>query len=407
MTITWRDGSGLRRTLEHRGFRRLFVAQTVSRWGDTFNAVALVVVVFSLTGSGVKVSGVVAMEILPVLLFGLAAGALVDRVPRVRAMIVADLGRASLAGVLVAVPDRLGVLYACAFGLAALSVVFNPASASVVPALVDDGELVSANSLLWSAAVLSQIVLAPLAGGVVGWWGARVAFGINAASFVFSAATLRRLDAGADVPVGGDRPWNAMTAGVRIVRRSRFLGTLAGVQLLAALSAGATSALLVVLAQRHLRVSSSGYGLLLGAIGVGAGIGTLVLPRVVSDVRRPALLFGPYLVRAGVDLVLATVSSFPIALAALAGYGMATSTGAVTYGSALQIVVPDRFRGRVFAVYDVIWQAARLASIAIGGVLADRIGIRAVYGFGGALLVVAGALGFAGAPTRVMHDTID
>ena len=106
-------------------------------------------------------------------------------------------------------------------------------------------------------------------------------------------------------------------------------------------------------------------------------------------------------------VVLATVSNFPVALAALAGYGVATSTGAVTYSSALQIAAPDRFRGRVFAVYDVIWQAARLASIAIGGILADRVGIRAVYGFASALLVVAGVLGFAGAPTRVMHDTIE
>lgn len=65
-----RSASPLRRALRRPVFRRLFFAQTVSRWGDTFNAVAFVIVVFNLTGSGVKVSGAVVMEIIPVLAFG-------------------------------------------------------------------------------------------------------------------------------------------------------------------------------------------------------------------------------------------------------------------------------------------------------------------------------------------------
>ncbi len=74
-------------------------------------------------------------------------------------------------------------------------------------------------------------------------------------------------------------------------------------------------------------------------------------------------------------------------------YGVGTSTGNVTYSSVLQTTVPDRLRGRVFAFYDVVWQSCRLASIGIGGVVADRLGITAVYWAGGALLLAAGALG--------------
>ncbi|CAN5513809.1 hypothetical protein BH24ACT5_BH24ACT5_28570 [soil metagenome] len=71
----------------HREFRRLFIAQTVSRWGDTFNAVALVIVVFQLTNSGINVSGVVALEIAPVLVLGFIAGTVVDRLPLQRVMV--------------------------------------------------------------------------------------------------------------------------------------------------------------------------------------------------------------------------------------------------------------------------------------------------------------------------------
>lgn len=378
--------------LRSAAFRRFWAARTISQWGDTFNSVALVVIVYRLTGSGLKVGATVVFEILPVLLLGFVAGAVVDRVSRRRVMVGADAGRAAIAGVLALFGQHVVVVYGAAFGLSAFSVFFNPAAASVVPALVGPDNLVAANSAVWSAAVISQIVLAPIAGVLVAWGGAGPAFGLNAASFVVSALLLSRLELpGPPQPVAtAHRGGSEIAEGLRAVRASRFLTTLAGVQALAALSAGATSALLVVLAERHLHAGPARFGLLLGAIGVGAALGPLVLHRLVGDVGRPGWLFGPYLLRGLVDLVLALSSSFGVALGALGGYGIGTSTGNVSYQSVLQRVVPDRLRGRVFSCYDVIWQTGRLVSIAVGGVLADAIGIRAVYVFGGALLLTAG-----------------
>lgn len=153
--------------LANTSYRRLFTAQTISRWGDTVNTVALVVLVFHLTGSGLGVSGVVIAEILPVLLLAPIAGAIVDHLPRVRVMIAADLWRTALAGVLPLADHHLAAVYAIAFGLLAGAVFFNPASASVLPSIVSKQELVAANSGLWSAAVVSQIALAPLGGALV------------------------------------------------------------------------------------------------------------------------------------------------------------------------------------------------------------------------------------------------
>ncbi|CAN5488435.1 MFS transporter [soil metagenome] len=385
--------SGLRRALARPGFRRLFVAQTISRWGDTFNSVALVILVYQLTGSGLKVAGAVAFEIAPVVLLGFVAGAVVDRHPRRQVMVVADLGRAGVALALVVFHDQLGVVYLAAFLLSTFSVFFNPAAASVLPALVPEDEIVGANSAIWSAAVLSQIALAPVAGALVAVAGPGPAFAVNGASFLFSAALLVRLPVATDVRAVSGRHMRDIAEGLRAVKASRFLSALAGVQGLAALSAGATSALLVVLADEHLGVGAGRFGLLLAAIGVGAGFGPLVLHRFVDDVRRPRFLYGPYVLRGAVDLVLAASSRFGIALGALALYGVGTSTGNVTFNSVLQTTVPDRVRGRVFAVYDVVWQGARLLSIGIGGLLADRFGITAVYWIGGVLLLAAGGLG--------------
>jgi predicted MFS family arabinose efflux permease len=396
--------SALRRALAKPGFRRFFAARTISQWGDTFNSVALVILVYRLTGSGFKVGATVVFEIVPVVILGFVAGALVDRLSRRRVMIGADVGRALIAAGLAFSHTNLGVIYAAAFGLSALAVFFNPAAASVVPDLAGEDNVVGANSALWSAAVLSQIVLAPAAGGLIAIAGTGPAFAINAVSFAASAALLVGLPL-ADRPAAepGSR-LHDIAEGLRTIRQSRFLRTLAAVQALAALSAGATSALLVVLAERHLHVGASRFGLLLGAVGVGAVLGPLVLGRLVHDVRRPGWLFGPYLLRGVVDLTLAVSTNFAVALGALAVYGIATSTGKVTYSSVLQTTIPDRLRGRVFAFYDVVWQTGRLASIAAGGILADRLGITAVYLFGAALLIGAGVLGVTQADDATVPD---
>lgn len=392
--------SRLRSLLRRPGYRGLFAAQTVSRWGDTFNTVALVVLVFRLTGSGLGVVGVVVAEIVPVLVLAPVAGVVIDRLGPRRVMVAADVWRVAAALALPLVAGSIVGVYAVAVALSAGTVFFNPAAQSVVPSLVDEDELVAANSGLWSAAVVSQIVLAPLAGLLVAVLGPAPAFVLNSATFALSAAIL----AGLRLPAratDAHQPWRASLAeAVRLLGRGPLLRTLALVQVLAALSAGATSALLVVLAGRHLRIGADGFGLLLGAIGVGAAVGPLLLARLSSDPRRPALVFGPLLVRGIVDLVLATFTSVGVAIAALVAYGIGTSTGSVTFNSLLQVEVSERHRGKVFAAFDALWQSGRLASLALGGILADAVGVRAVYYLGGLLLLTAGALGLARTSTR-------
>lgn len=397
----------MRRALAAPGFRRLFLARTLSRWGDTFNAVAVVVLVFRLTGSGLKVGATAVFEIVPILAFGFVAGAVVDRFPRVRVMVVSDVGRGLAALALVAFHQHLWAVYGVAFCLAAMSTFFVPAAVSIVPSLVErEEDLVGANAVMTSSAILSQIVLAPVAGALVAFAGPGPAFAVNAASFFVSAALLARLGVGrgAGAPVPARHGYlGDVVDGLNLIRRTPLLRALAEVQALAALSAGATSALLVVFAQRHLGVGADRFGILLMAIAVGQAAGPLVLQRLVSDVRRPGFLFGPLVVRGLVDVVLAASGSFGVAFAGLAVYGLATNTGGVTFNTLLQQSVPDRSRGRVFAFFDVVWQTGRLASIGVGGLLADRLGVTGVYVLAGALLLGAGALGFATVPAARMR----
>lgn len=387
---------GLRDVFADPGYRRLWSARTVSQWGDTFNFVALALLIYDLTGSGLGVSGVVIAEILPVLLLAPFAGPLVDRWPRVRVMVGSDLFRLALAVVLAVWHDAPVGVYAVAFGMSVGAVFFNPAASSVLPALVKKDALVAANSGIWTAAVLTQIVLAPLAGLLVVSLGYGPAFALNAVSYAISAVLLRGLRVpGHPEKVQRRQLLAEAREGVAVLVGHRLLRALAVGQFLAALSAGATSALLVVLANEHLGVSGRGYGLLIGAIGIGAALGPLVLLRLIRNPARPLFVFGPYGLRGVVDLALASVASVPFAAAALALYGVGTSAGAVTFNSMLQAETPEHVRGRVFASMDVLWQGGRLLSLAVGGILADLYGIETVYYLGGALLLAAAAAGLA------------
>lgn len=375
-----------------REFRRLLLAHTVSRAGDAFNTVALVVLVFELTGTGRGVAGAVMFEVLPVLLLSPVAGLAADRFPRRTLMIGADLLRAAVALALVTSAGSLAVAYAVAFGLSAGAVMFNPAAGSLLPDVVGDDDVIDANSAMWTAAVTVQIALAPVAGFVIAAFGVEIAFLINAATFIVSALLLFGLRVGRTPADTAGRGWGGVLAGVHTVRADPLLTRLAIVQVLASMSAGATSGLLVVLADRWLGVGPGGFGTLLAAIGVGAAAGPLLLRRFINAADK-RWLFGPFAVRGGVDLTLAAVANPVVAGGALAVYGMSTSTGMIAYQTTLQTLVPAETRGRAFAFYDVLWNSARLLSLAIGGVLVDIIDVRLVYAISACLLLAAAIVG--------------
>lgn len=365
----------------------------MSQVGDVAQFTTLALLLVALTGSELGVSGAVLAEIVPVLLLGPLAGSVVDRLPRVRVMMTADLVRVVLTGTLAVWHEQAAVAYAVAFGLSVGQTFFSPAAQSLLPSLVEDDELVAGNSGIWTAAVTLQIIVVPVATLAATQVGFGPAFAVNAGSFALSALFLRGLPEPArPAAVSVASPFLHAREALSALAAIPLLRALAIGQFLAALSAGATSALLVVLAKDRVG-GEDGYGVLVGAIGIGAALGPLVLLRRINDPRRPLFVFGAYVVRAMVDLVLA---------AALVACRLSTSTGKVTFSSLIQSRVPDELRERAFVGFDVIWQTGRILNLLGGGLLADAVGIRAVYLLGGLLLLTAAATSAttAGKPTQ-------
>lgn len=379
----------------------LWLAQLVSSFGDTLNYIALVVLMYQLTGSGAAVASLVAVEIVPVLALGPFAGVVIDRLSRKAVLIGADLFRADLALTLVW-PQGAWHVYAVAAGLVTGGVFFNPTVQAVIPALTTEEQRLAANSVSWSTSRLVQIAGSAVVGGLIALVGTNAAFALNAASFIVSAALLTRLPIPARAGRVDDHSKRGMRgyladarAGFGYALRDRLVARLLLVQALASLAVGATSALLVVLAERHLNLSPAGFVWLIGAIGLGALIGPLIPNALAKDYRDARWLFVPYMIRGLGDVLIAIITPLPIALLIMFVYGLNTSTGLVVFNSTLQDVVPDTMRGRIFTLFDVSWNALRLLSLAVGSLAVDAVGIRPVFWVGGALLAIAGGLGLA------------
>jgi MFS family permease len=379
----------------------LWMGQLVSSFGDTLHYIALVILVFQLTGQGVAVAVLVAAEVIPILLLGPVAGVVIDRFSRKGVMISADLVRAALVLTLVW-PQGAWHAYIVGAGLAAGNTFFNPTVQAVIPSITTEEQRLAANSVSWSTGRLVQIFGAAVAGGTIAIVGTGPAFVINAVTFAVSALFIMRLrippHAG-QIGQGSKRGLRNYAldarAGLTYALHDRFVSRLLVVQSLASLAVGATGAMLVVLSERHLGLPPSGFAWLIGAIGFGALLGPLIPNVLARDYRDARWLFVPYIIRGAGDVLIAIFTPLPLALVILFVYGLNTSTGMVVFSSTVQGAVPDEVRGRTFTLLDASWNAMRLLSLGIGGLMVDTVGIRPVFWAGGALLALSGMLGLA------------
>ncbi len=383
------------RLIRNRRYFPLWLAQLISNLGDTLHYIALVIWVYQRTGSSLVVAGTVFFEVVPVILLAPVAGVIIDRLPRKMVLIASDVVRAVLV-LLLLTATALWHIYAIVALLTAAATFFNPAVSATLPTLLDEKDVLAANSVSWSTGRFVQIIGSALAAGIIAAIGAEAAFVFNAATFLISALFLLLLPVPPGRPVTA-RGWSGFVTdareGLHFARTDRFVSRLVVVQALASLSVGATSALLVVLAEEHYLLPPGGFGYFILAIGVGALLGPFLLGLLVKDVGHPRWLFGPYVVRGIGDILLAVTTFVPFAWLLLFIYGLNTSSGMVVYQTWVQRQVPDVVRGRVFTWLDVVWNVMKVISLGAGGYLAQRAGIEVVYYLGGSLLFFSGIVG--------------
>jgi predicted MFS family arabinose efflux permease len=391
-------GASLSLLRRNRDFRALFFASVISLGGDWFLWVAINGLIFVETGEALYVGLAILAQEFAFFLASPIGGLLADRLDRRKLMIVCDLVRALICVAFLLVgQDTLWLAFVLLPALATFAAPFDPAFSAATPNVVDPDDLPAANALNGSLWGTMLAVGAGLGGIISAVFGADTAFLVDAGSFLVSAALLASIRRQFSESEAGHREHagaiEATRETWRFARRDHRVLSLLAVKFGFGAAAGLL-ALIPVMALDVFDAGNVGFGILMAARGVGALIGPFLGHRIAGPGHRrlfPAIglslaVFGLAYMALGAAPSLA-IAAVTICVAHLGGGSQWMLS---TYG--LQIIVPDRIRGRIFGFDYMLITLSLSVSAVIASAVSDRIGPRlTVTILGGVALVWAGA----------------
>jgi MFS family permease len=356
-------------------FRALWIAQFVSNLGTWMQTVGAQWMLVGDPRAAVLVPLVQTATTLPVMLLALPSGVLADLVDRRRLLIATQAAMAaavallaSLTGAGLTTPTVLLLLL---FLIGCGQALTAPAWQAIQPDLVAP-EQIPAAAALGSMSMNGARAIGPaIAGALVSLAGPTVVFALNAVSFVgivIVLVTWRKPAVEHTFPAEG--AFAALSAGGRFIRRSPIVRRILLRTALFIVPASALWGLLPVIAKDQLGLSSSGYGLLLGALGVGAVAGALVLSRLRARFGQNALLTVAAVGFAASTVVLALVPYFAAVLVGLVFGGASWLLCLSTLNASMQLSLPGWVRARGLSVYQLIFMGGQALGSLVWGVLA-------------------------------------
>src|SRR5262245_12270427 len=395
------SGSGAARSLRNRNFRLYLGGQGLSQVGTWFQLPAVIWLIVEMTGSGKAVGLHSVFRFGPLLLFGIPGSLFSGRFAR-RKFLIATQSVYGLAALTLTVASfvwsvSLALIYAMVLVQGLVNAIDNPVKRSFIRDMVSDEELPNALSLNSSMEVLTRTVGPAIGGVLIVAIGAQWCFAFNAASFSAVLTSLFLMDRSrlrkqhkltrepGQLRAGFRYAWSN-----RRIRRTLLMSTVVF------LFAWNWQVVLPVYSSEVLEGDASVYGLLVGLLGVGAFIGTLVVARVRTITGRFFRVVCAML--ASALLIAALAPSLPVAVAGLALLGAAGTpfqTGAQTR---LQLESDDIMIGRILALYAVASVGAKPLAGLLAGTIMDSFSPRAAFAVGAiavGVLVTALTLGRA------------
>jgi DHA3 family macrolide efflux protein-like MFS transporter len=396
-------------------FSALWTGQLISLLGDRVHQVALAALVYGTTNSAIAGSLTFVAATLPNLLFGPIAGVLVDRWDQKRVLIVSDVLRA---GIVLLIPAGVSVnvvlAYPLVFLLTTVSIFFRPARTAVIPRVVREDELVTANSATWMSETLADVAGYPLAGLFVAFLGSALplAFWLDSVSYVASAMlvvavvippVVRSVGSVAPVPgLAGIR--DDLVAGWRFLRGEPVLlaNTLQAVA--GQLTIGATIALTPLYAKVVLRLDSlswtAAYAFMETGIGVGNLVGGFVIGLLGARIAKGRMVIGGYAAYGLAVVGLGLTNNLSLALGLAFAMGVSNMVFIIPTQTLFQERTPGDMIGRVVGFrFSAVFGAMTFA-MAASGVLGDAAGVGPVLVVFGVITVAAGLAGLASRPLR-------
>ena len=416
----------------HPDYMKLWTASTVSLMGSQVSLIAIpFIAAIVLAASPFQIALLAAIEMLPFILFTLPAGAWLDRVLRRPVLIAGDVGRGI---VLLTIPAAFAAgvltiwqLYLVAFVTGSLTVLFDVADQSYLPALLDRQDLVEGNAKLQISASAAQIVGPGLGGGLIALIAAPFAVVVDAASFFASGgliSLIRRHEHKPARPTAADGSHTSLRReiadGLRYVLGNRHLSKIAGSTATSNLGTSIAFAVFPFFAYRELGLSPAlvgaafglgSIGILLGAVAAAPlarrfGVGPVIVgsmfvsgPAAALMVLLPAADAGP----TNTSIPWAALGAGALLLTAQFVSGFSAVTYNVNQVSFRQAITPLTMQGRMNATMRfIVWGTLPLGSLA-GGLLASVLPVRTTILIG-AFVASTAFLWVLFSPVRSLRD---
>ncbi len=382
------------RALKHRNYQYFFIGQLLSLIGTWMQSVAQAWLVYRLTDSTVLLGLIAFSGQIPVFLFATLGGAIADKYNRQRILQVTQTIAMILATVLTVLTLTGLIQVWHIFVIAALLGLTNafdiPTRQAFIVDLIERKDLTNAIALNSSMFNGARIVGPAVAGVLVATAGEGWCFGINAVSYiaVLTGLSLIRIETRRKVPVPGSAISN-IVEGFKFVCKTSPIRSLLLLLGVVSLMGSPYAVLMPIFAGQILEGGASGLGILMGASGVGALAGALALAA-----RKSLKGLGRWIAFAsagfGACLILFSFSrSFWLSAAFLVPAGFAMMIQMAASNTLVQSMIPDELRGRVMAVYSMMFMGMAPLGAMFAGTVAQNIGAPYTVAIGGAVCIIA------------------
>ncbi|MFK5583225.1 MFS transporter [Serinicoccus sp. LYQ131] len=379
-----------------RGYGWLLGSTVGAAMGDGLSMTALPLLIASQTRDPLVVSLLQVASGLPWLLFGLAAGALVDRWDRRTVMWRTDLARVGVAlalGLLV-VLDRASValILVAAFLLASGATLIRSAAPALLPTLVEREDLAAANGRLHAGAMLSGSFAGPSLGGALYATSAASPVIAQTLSLIFSALCAARIPKTTTAPSPPrDRRSIRQEAadGVRWLASHRALRSIATGTVLLSAATGVLLAVLVIHTLDFLRLPPTGYGILISVYAIGSVAGSLLTSRLHRSLGTNRCLLASALLGAVTIGALALAPTPILAGCALFGLGVATMLWNTLAVTIRQELTPRHLLGRVTSAFNLVGIGVSPIAALLGGLIASLANTSLAIGVASLLCAIA------------------
>jgi DHA3 family macrolide efflux protein-like MFS transporter len=386
-------------------FSALWVGQLISLFGDRVHQIAIVFLVLAVTNSPIAVAMVFVAATLPNLFLSPLAGTYVDRWDQKDVMVVSDLLRATLILIIpIAAVTNVLFVYPLVFIITSVSIFFRPARVAALPRIVREDELLTANSAMWIAETIADVIGYPLAAIFVGFLGASLplAFWIDAATYAASAVLIASIVVPPIVrkDLASAKPPTVvadMKAGWRFLRGET---TLLANTLQATVAQLTVGVLLTVtpiyaagLAIGQPFNKETAYGFLEAGIGVGNLLGGFVIGVIGARIAKGKTIIAGYAVWGAWVAGLAITGNLGAAIGLMFGSGIANMVFVIPSQTLFQERTPADMLGRVIGFRFALVFGSMTIAMGLGGILAAAFGAAPVIGVFGFVTMAAGLAG--------------